>query len=154
MTANQNEIDAAYWLWLREYAQEPRTPPRGSLESARTALLLTLEAVAQRMGVRASTLKTLEKRESQGRATLASLAEAADALGCEFGYFLIPKRSGDRPKDFSEVVWGQIWPEAVKNERVRMASPETRVRAIAAVARELLHSPEFRRQKNWSRRRT
>jgi predicted DNA-binding mobile mystery protein A len=49
--------------------------------------------LAQRLGITRSSVLKLEQREAQGGATLGALRSAADAMGCDLVYALVP-RSG------------------------------------------------------------
>jgi predicted DNA-binding mobile mystery protein A len=49
--------------------------------------------LAERMGVAVSRISKLESSEVSGSTTLQSLERAADAMGCELVYALVPRRS-------------------------------------------------------------
>jgi len=49
--------------------------------------------LAQRLGVTIPTATRLEVSEAEDRITLATLRRAAEALGCELQYALVPKQS-------------------------------------------------------------
>ena len=52
---------------------------------------MTLREMARRLGKVPSLAVYLEKSEAENRITLGSLRDAADALGCELVYALVPK---------------------------------------------------------------
>ena len=71
-----------------------RVPPRprnGWIDAIREALGMTKTQLAKRMGIARPSLNRLEANEVSGSITIASLQNAADALGCELRYALIPK---------------------------------------------------------------
>ncbi len=106
------------------------------------------------MNVSGPAVLRLEAREDAGLATLRAMTEAAQAMDCEFLYFIVPKHAGEAaaPKDFSEVIWQKILPHAIEDPRVKSAQEKYKARVLAAVARELLESPEFRREQDWTKR--
>jgi predicted DNA-binding mobile mystery protein A len=66
-------------------------PPRGWLHAIRTALGIPLRFPAGKLKVSTVAIALLEKREASGRITLKNLAKAADALGCDLVYGLVPR---------------------------------------------------------------
>lgn len=79
---------------LRRLLDAPR-PPRGWVRAIRDALGMSGTELARRMGVSQSTVANLERSEAAGSIKLHSLHRAADALDCEFVYFLVPRKSLD-----------------------------------------------------------
>jgi predicted DNA-binding mobile mystery protein A len=80
---------------LRPFLEvRPPRPRRGWIHAMRVATGLTLRELAQRMGKSLPLAAQLERSEGDYRITLASLRSAADALGCELVYALVPK-NGD-----------------------------------------------------------
>lgn len=74
-------------------ASVPARPPTGWIQAVRLAIGMTTRQLAVRLGVSQSTLAMLEKSESEDRITLQSLRKAADALGCDLQYVLVPRSS-------------------------------------------------------------
>ena len=81
-----------------ERALEPLTalkgsprPQKGWLRAIREATGITVRQMATRLGKTPSLVVKLEKSEAEYRITLASLRDAADALGCQLVYALVPK---------------------------------------------------------------
>lgn len=72
------------------------TPPRGWIQTIRTALGMTQAQLARRLGVRAPSVSSLEKREAAGTATVASLRKAAEALGCDLRIAFVPRNGLQR----------------------------------------------------------
>lgn len=69
-------------------------PPRGGwLATLRNALGMKQEILAQRMGVSRQAISQLEKREVEGSATLKALEQAAEALGGQLVYAIVPRKS-------------------------------------------------------------
>ncbi len=67
-------------------------PPRGWLHAIRSALGIPLAVLAARGGKTAEAVRTTETREAEGTITLASLRSAANDLGCDLLYAIVPRR--------------------------------------------------------------
>ena len=76
------------WQPLRELAR----PPRGWVRAVREALGMSAAALADRLGITAGAVTRLEQSEAAGRVQLDTLRRAADALGCDLVYLLVPRR--------------------------------------------------------------
>lgn len=72
-------------------ARSAARPQRGWLRAIREASGVTLRETASRMRKSPTLAAKLEKSEAEYRITLASLREAAEALGCDLVYALVPK---------------------------------------------------------------
>jgi predicted DNA-binding mobile mystery protein A len=83
------------WQQLRTLAR----PPRGWVRAVREALGMSAAALAARLGPTAGAVTRLEQSEAGDRIGLDTLRRAADALGCDLVYLLVPRRP------LSEVVW-------------------------------------------------
>lgn len=79
---------------LRSVAGE-RRPHRGWIRAIRDALGMSAAELAARMGVGQSTVADIEASETAGTIKLDTLRRAADALGCDVVYFLVPRSSLD-----------------------------------------------------------
>jgi predicted DNA-binding mobile mystery protein A len=66
-------------------------PQRGWIRAIREATGITVREVAQRLRRAPSLVVSLERSEAEYRITLGSLRDAADALGCQLVYALVPK---------------------------------------------------------------
>lgn len=75
---------------LRRVIDETQVSP-GWIYYIRHALNLTLENLAKRANLTKATVQQIEKREVQGRITLATLKKLANAMDCEFIYAIVPK---------------------------------------------------------------
>lgn len=78
------------------------------MTAIREALGMSARDLAGRMGVADSTVVRLEASERAGTVQLNSLRRAADALGCDLVYALVPRRPLD------EIVQEQARRQAVK----------------------------------------
>jgi predicted DNA-binding mobile mystery protein A len=67
-------------------------PRSGWLRAVREALGMSAKDLAARLGVSESTVVRLEMSERAQTAQLDSLRRAADALGCDLVYALVPRR--------------------------------------------------------------
>ncbi len=65
----------------------------------REAQNLMSRELAARMGVSPARISVLERDEQKGAVTLKMMARAAEALGCEFVYQLVPKaKKSSKPR--------------------------------------------------------
>lgn len=85
------QLDAALARWRS--ADLPTRPPSGWLKAIRQALGMPATQLAKRLDVVASTVTRLETSEADDTISLATLRRAAEALGCELRYALVPKQS-------------------------------------------------------------
>ncbi len=67
-------------------------PSGGWLRAVREALGMTTADVAARLDVTPSTVTRFEQSELGGRIQLDTLVRAADVLGCDLVYFLVPRQ--------------------------------------------------------------
>jgi predicted DNA-binding mobile mystery protein A len=79
------------WQQLRGLAR----PPHGWLRAVREALGMSAAALATRLGITAGAVTRLEQSEAADRIQLDTLRRAADALGCDLVYLLVPRRPLD-----------------------------------------------------------
>src|SRR5271155_1408279 len=66
-------------------------PQKGWVRAIRQATGVTMRELAQRMRQAPSRTSALEKSEAEYRIKLGSLRDAAEALGCQLVYALVPK---------------------------------------------------------------
>lgn len=83
------QLDKQLARW-RMPARSP-APRTGWLRAIRHALGMSTSQLARRLGISQPRVLKLEKAEIDGSVTLASLRKAAEALGCEFVYALVPR---------------------------------------------------------------
>lgn len=70
------------------------SPPKsGWVRELRISLGMSAADLAMRMGVIRQRVDKLERDEVDGKVTLESMKKAAEALNCDFLYFLVPKNS-------------------------------------------------------------
>jgi predicted DNA-binding mobile mystery protein A len=83
-------LDAHFdeWQQLRGLAR----PPRGWIRAIREALGMSAAALAGRLGTTSGAVTRLEQSEAADRIRLDTLRRAADALGCDLVYLLVPRR--------------------------------------------------------------
>jgi predicted DNA-binding mobile mystery protein A len=66
-------------------------PPTGWVKAVRLALGMSLQQLANKLGMTKQSVQELETREKEGAITLKSLREAARALDMELVYGFLPK---------------------------------------------------------------
>jgi predicted DNA-binding mobile mystery protein A len=71
--------------------QVPQRPRGGWIAAIRQAFGMNQTQLAKRMGITRPSLAQLEDNETKDTATLAALQRAADALGCDLRYVLVPR---------------------------------------------------------------
>lgn len=86
----QQQVDAALEVWRA--AGLPSRPSTGWIKAIREALGIPATYLAKRLGVVHSSVVRLESSEADDTITLASLRRAAEALGCELQYALVPRK--------------------------------------------------------------
>ncbi len=74
------------------HASVPARPAKGWIHAIRTALGMTHEQLGRRIGVTRQSVASLEANEAGWTASLAGLQRAADALGCDLRYVLVPRK--------------------------------------------------------------
>ncbi len=67
-----------------------RAPPEGWIRTVRKALGMTTSQLATRMGVTRDRIFKLEQTEPSGSPTIKSMRAAAEAMGCQFIYAIVP----------------------------------------------------------------
>ncbi len=85
------QLDANLNRWRS--ADLPPRPPSGWIKAVRECLGMAATHLAARLGVTTSTVTRLETSEADDTISLATLRRAAEALGCELHYALVPKQS-------------------------------------------------------------
>jgi predicted DNA-binding mobile mystery protein A len=74
-----------------EVLKKATPPPKGWIHTLRTALNMSLRQLGERLHQSPQSIAALEKREQEGKITLAKMQEVAAALDMEFVYVLLPK---------------------------------------------------------------
>jgi len=70
-------------------------PPRGWVNTVRTALGMSAEQLGRRMGISGPSVSSLEANERAGTVRLSTLARAAEAMDCTLVYAVIPNSTLD-----------------------------------------------------------
>lgn len=70
-----------------------RRPPKGWIRAIRDALGMTAEQLADRMHITQPSVQRLEISEAEDTIQLKTLKRAAEALGCELVYALVPRQT-------------------------------------------------------------
>jgi predicted DNA-binding mobile mystery protein A len=68
-------------------------PARGWLRAVREAMGLTQLEVAAKTGVKRQSYAQLEEAEERGSVSIASMRRAAEAMGCDLVYYVLPRGS-------------------------------------------------------------
>jgi predicted DNA-binding mobile mystery protein A len=68
-------------------------PPKGWVRAIRNALGMTGQQLARRLGTNRQRIARIEQDEKQGRVTVNTLRNVAEAMECEFVYGFVPKTS-------------------------------------------------------------
>ncbi len=76
---------------LRRGSGTDRVPAGGWLRARRAALGITQRELAEKLGFQRQAWAQFEASEARGAISLASLRRAADALGCDFSYHVVPR---------------------------------------------------------------
>jgi predicted DNA-binding mobile mystery protein A len=88
----RRQLDARIAPW-RSLTYE--RPHRGWIRALRDALGMSSTELATRMSVSQSRIPEIERGEVAGSLRLSTLERAADALGCELVYALVPRKPLD-----------------------------------------------------------
>lgn len=86
----QLDVQLKDWQAVNNKYGRPRV---GWVKVIKTALGMSTEQLAKRLGVKRGRVTQLEHAEVQDAVTLRTLREVADAMECEFVYAIVPKRS-------------------------------------------------------------
>jgi predicted DNA-binding mobile mystery protein A len=76
---------------LQDMRTSPTRPTSGWISSVREALGITLDQIGKQIGSSRQAVQQLERAEATDRITLGALRRAAEAMGCELVYALVPK---------------------------------------------------------------
>lgn len=85
------QLDTALTSWRN--ADLPPRPSSGWIKAIRESLGMAAAHLATRLGVATSTVTRLETSEADDTISLGTLRRAAEALGCELQYALVPRQS-------------------------------------------------------------
>lgn len=88
LTIRQLDKQLNEWQLISRRYSKPRA---GWIKTLRTALSMSAEQFANRLGLSRARINQMENAETHDAITLRTLREAADALGCELVYAVVPK---------------------------------------------------------------
>ncbi len=74
-----------------QQVQTVAIPPAGWVKAIRTSLGMTLQQLANKLGITQQSVQELEKREKEMGITLKSLNDVANAMDMQLVYALVPK---------------------------------------------------------------
>jgi predicted DNA-binding mobile mystery protein A len=83
------QVDDALSQW--RVANLPARPQGGWIRTVRGALRMSGAALARRLGITERAVRKLEASEADDRISLGTLRRAAEAMGCELQYALVPR---------------------------------------------------------------
>jgi predicted DNA-binding mobile mystery protein A len=128
---------------IRSMIPDLGRPQRGWVSALRTAYAMSQADLARRMGISRQAVSQLEQRESDGSVTLKALEQAAQALGGELVYAIVPRRSiSDTLEDRALRLASQMTASVRHTMRLEDQAPNSDLdERTRALARELLASP-------------
>lgn len=91
VSVRSRELLDAHFKELQSFRKLVR-PPRGWIRAIREALGMSSAVLGARLDVTAGAVIRLEQSEASDRIRLDTLRRAADALGCDLVYALVPRR--------------------------------------------------------------
>lgn len=133
------QLDVALSRWRD--ADLPSRPPSGWLKAIREALGMTATHLARQLNLTTSTVTRLETSEADDTISLATLRRAAEALGCELHYALVPKQSLTQTLQARAAALARQQMAAISHSmalEAQATSPETIEAQTRALAESLL----------------
>jgi len=85
------QLDRQFEEW-RSLRSRYSFPPSGWVQTIRTALGMTAQQLATRLGVQRRRVVQIEEMEVHGAITVRTLKAAAEALECDLVYLFLPKQ--------------------------------------------------------------
>ncbi|MDR3476862.1 MAG: mobile mystery protein A [Gammaproteobacteria bacterium] len=133
LTIKQLDKQLKEWQTVSKQYGVPRA---GWVKTLRTALSMSAEQLADRLGLTRSRINQLESAEIHDAVTLRSLKEAANAMECEFVYAIVPKNQSS----LEDIIKKRA--EQIANERV------TRVAHSMSLEAQSVDADILKRQKD------
>ena len=133
------QLDATLSRWRA--ADLPSRPASGWLKVIREALGMTATYQAKMLGVTTSTVTRLETSEADDTISLGTLRRAAEALGCELQYALVPKKTLANTLEARAAALARQQMAAISHSmalEAQATSPETVEAQTRALAESLL----------------
>lgn len=125
----------------------------GWLKIARTAMNLSGNEGSYKRGVSRKSYFRAEEREREGRVTLATMKRYAEAIGCEFVYYIRPQER----KTFKEAVWDRLVENSYTRTRLPPVaydkSPTQKARVMMGKLQNEMERYGLRCELNWTERR-
>ncbi len=144
----EKEDEGALGPFLNDQIKTYASGKPGWLKKARKGLFLSAETVAKKLKVSRAAYSKYEDCEEKGSITLTTLANAADAMGCELVYAIRPKSK----KYFSNIIWAKLLPQSLLHPWINKCDQRRRAEGLAYVVKTLMNNPKFRREQGWSQR--
>jgi len=120
-------------------------PARGWVRAVREALGINGRQMAERMNIARSHLSQIEDAEARGAVSIRTLQRAADALGCDLVYALVPRNGKtletlvhDRAQRTAEQMVERVAETMALEDQA--VSREFRKREVDRIARELVRT--------------
>ncbi len=130
---------------LRPWLAKATRPQKGWLKAIREGLGLTTGQMANRMGFTQSRVSKMEAAEAHGEITLKTLQKAADALGCQVVYVVIPREPLTQTLEqrAREVALQQLEAigQTMRLEAQEVEDPQYRQKLLQQTAEKLLARP-------------
>lgn len=119
-----------------------KMPRQGWVKEIRSSLGMSMQDLADRLGVIKQRVDRIEKDEVQGAVTLKTLQDTAEAMNCELVYFFVPRGEGLQ-KNLEEQA-RRAAKQIVKNTEHTMqleeqgTSRQSQLQLVEALAQEML----------------
>lgn len=113
-------------------AKDLPRPPKGWIRAIREATGIPLRQLSQHLRKSLPLIIYLERSEAEYRITLNSLRDAADALGCQLVYALVPKNG-----NIHELVEERARNEAAENVRAVEHSMVLENQAVGGIEKKI-----------------
>lgn len=130
---------------LKPWISRAARPPQGWVKAIRKALGMTTGQLAKRLNVAQTRISELEAAEANRNITLKTLDRAAEALGCQVVYVLVPARPlsetlQERAHRAAERQLSAI-EQTMRLEDQTVSSSKFRKRTVEEIAGKLLRRP-------------
>ena len=128
---------------VRNLIPDLRAPKGGWVGALRKAHAMSQGDLALRMNISRQAVSQLEQREADGSTTLKALEQAADALGAELVYAIVPKQSISQVMEKRALRLASQMISSVRHTmRLEDQAPDSDIdERVRALAMELLASP-------------
>jgi predicted DNA-binding mobile mystery protein A len=129
------------------YIDSFKRPPKGWIRAIRDALGMTTTQLAKRLGVAHPRIVAIEKEETLGNLKISTLERAADALGCELVYALLPRQGLESMAKAQAIKKAKALmcnAEHTMQLEAQSSSKEDDTRQLEALVQELLKGSQAR----------